>query len=186
MFIAAALSITVLAGGADVRGNVLTGNSPLANAVVYLEGGSDAAKPMKGVVVDQKGKTFVPHVTVITPGTAIRFPNNDTVYHNVFAHYDAARFDLGVYPRGAVKIRTFNKPGVVSLLCSIHSEMSAYVVIVDTPFFAVTASDGSFTIPSVPPGIYTLKVWHETGRGLTQRLTVGSTAQSITLRAVRQ
>jgi hypothetical protein len=118
---------------------------------------------------------------VITPGTTVQFPNNDTVFHNVFAYFEAKRFDLGMYPRGATRSVTFEKPGVVSVLCNVHPQMSAFIVIVDTPYYAAADRDGSFRIKGVPPGTYTLRAWHESGARLERTVTVGADAAPLSL-----
>ena len=87
---------------------------------------------------------FLPHVSVVTAGTLVHFPNDDTVFHNVFAYFQAKKFDLGMYPRGATKSVTFDKPGLVVLLCNVHSDMSAYIMVVDTPYYAVTDKRGQY------------------------------------------
>src|SRR3569833_3568471 len=130
------LALTMLAAArvdaAAVAGQVLLPDGkPAREAVVYLEGDSltsnngatGYAVPLKSAMVDQRNKTFIPHVSVITTGTKVRFPNDDTVFHNVFAYYQAKKFDLGMYPRGASKTVTFDKPGLVALLCNVHSQM---------------------------------------------------------------
>lgn len=174
------------ARAADVSGQTLRPRGGAAReAVVWLEG-SPAAAPLAHAVVDQRDKTFVPHVSVVTLGTTVEFPNSDTVLHNVFAYYNAKKFDLGVYPRGATKRITFDKTGYVALLCNVHSEMSAYIVVVNTPFYAVTDREGRFVIRNVPPGAYTLHVWHESGTGLTQPLAVAAGGPRLTLSLTRQ
>jgi len=166
------LSLAVGARAVDVSGQAaLAGRGPARGAVVFLEGGKKAA-PMAKAVMDQRGKQFIPHVLVVTVGTTVQFPNNDTVFHNVFAYFNAKKFDLGMYPRGATRTQTFDRPGLVAVLCNVHSEMSAYIMVVDTPYFAVTDKQGRFRIKSVPPGSYTLRAWHESGAVLTQAVTV--------------
>lgn len=172
-----------VSAGADVTGQItLAGKSAAREAVVYLEGGKSSA-PLPKAVVDQRDKVFQPHVSVVTVGTTVQFPNNDTVFHNVFAYFHAKKFDLGMYPRGATRNVTFDKKGLVSILCNIHSEMSAYVLVVDTPYYAVTDKQGRFTLRDVPPGTYTVRGWHESGAVLSQPLTVkaGETTVSLTL-----
>jgi plastocyanin len=175
--------LSTASAGVDVTGQVtLAGKGAAREAVVYLEGGKSSA-PMTKAVVDQRDKLFQPHVSVVTVGTTVQFPNNDTVFHNVFAYFHAKKFDLGMYPRGATRSVTFDKKGLVSILCNIHSDMSAYVLVVDTPYYAVTDKQGRFTLRDVPPGTYTLRGWHESGAVLSQSLTVkaGDTAVTLTL-----
>ena len=130
------LAMLVLAGGA--RGTV-TGVVTLSSgrfgrsAVVFLEG-AERSRPMAHAVIDQRDKTFFPHVSVVTVGTRVQFPNNDTVFHNVFTEFHSARFDLGMYARGKTKTEVFDRTGLAVLMCSIHPTMSAYVMVVDTPF----------------------------------------------------
>lgn len=133
------------------------------DVVVYLERISQepVALPKNPVVLDQVNLTFLPHVLPVSVGTTVAFPNSDEVRHNVFSPSPAKRFNLGTYPRGMTKFVTFDKPGEVALLCNVHAEMSAYVIVLETPHYALTDRAGNFTIPNVPPGNYRLKVWHE-------------------------
>lgn len=157
---------------ANLIGDVhLSRGIPGSSAVVFLEG-AEKSKPMAKAVVDQKDRRFIPHISVVTVGTTIQFPNHDTVFHNVFAEFDAKKFDLGMYPRGSTKMQTFNKPGLVALLCSVHSEMSAYVMVVDTPYYAVADSSGHFSLSAVPLGEYTLRVWHESGEFESRKIQI--------------
>lgn len=156
---------------------------PAGGAVVFLQGGPKPA-PMKGPVIDQRDHKFIPHVSVVTVGTKVDFPNNDTVFHNVFTEYHAARFDLGMYPRGKTKSQTFDRTGVAVLMCTVHPEMSAYVVVVDTPYYAIADKKGRFSIPDVPPGRYRAQVWHEGGEKATEDVTVGDGA-TISLKTKR-
>lgn len=87
--------------------------------------------------MDQKGLTFVPHVLPILVGTTVDFKNSDDVLHNVFTPSKAGdRFDLGTWGKGQMKSFTFKKPGEVVILCNVHPEMEAYIVVVETPYFA--------------------------------------------------
>lgn len=185
------------ARAADVSGRITlpavakSAAGPAAReAVVYLESASTKAPPKRRAVIDQRDKVFLPHVSVVPVGTTIEFPNNDAVFHNVFAYFEAKKFDLGMYPRGATRSKTFDRPGLVALLCNIHSEMSAYIYVVDTPFYAVTDRSGRFRMEGVVPGTYTLKAWHETGATLSQTILVGSEGSSaatgLALRLVRR
>lgn len=170
---------------AGVTGQVTLPRGTAREAVVYLEGKAPAP-PLPHAAVDQRDKMFLPHVLVVTRGTTVRFPNDDTIFHNVFAYFQAKKFDLGMYPRGATKSITFDKTGLVVLLCNVHSDMSAYIMVVDTPYYAVTDAQGRFHMPNVPPGAYTLHAWHESGAALTQTVTVGDQPASLALALVRK
>ncbi len=165
--------LTASAAFSDVSGKVTLANGKAARlAVVFLEGGAKGT-PIRNAMIDQRGKKFVPHVIAVPVGSTVQFPNNDAMFHNVFAEYNAKRFDLGMYPRGASRSQTFPKPGLVALFCSVHSEMSAFVMVVDTPYYTVADSTGHFDIKNVPAGTYKLKVWHESGELTLQTVTVG-------------
>ncbi len=141
---------------------------------------------MRQAVVDQRHKTFVPHVSVVTVGTTVQFPNNDDIFHNVFAYFEAKKFDLGMYPRGATKTVRFDTKGVVALLCNKHSEMSAYILVVDTPYSTVSDKDGKFMLKNVPPGEYTLKAWHESGSAASQVVKVTARETRVNVSIARK
>ncbi len=150
--------IEAIAGRVKARGASHNGD-----AVVYIDAipGKTFDPTAEPVVLDQVKLTFIPHVLPVLVGTTIAFPNSDEVRHNVFSTSAPKRFNLGNYPPGVTKNITFNKSGVVTLLCNVHTEMSAYVIVIETPYFAVTDRDGNYIIRNVPPGDYTVKVWHE-------------------------
>ncbi len=177
-------AFAALSYAGPATGTVTFGNGkPAAGAVIFLQGEAKSA-PLKGAMVDQRDHKFIPHVSVVTVGTEVNFPNNDTVFHNVFTEYHASKFDLGMYPRGKSKKQTFDRAGVAVLMCSVHPEMSAYVVVVDTPYYAVADGKGRFTIPNVPAGKYRAQVWHESGEKATEDVTV-SEGGTITLKTHR-
>lgn len=162
--VCAALILAALAADAGVLSGTASGpGGPLADVAVYLDKipGTDFAPPKQPMVLDQVNLTFVPHVLPVLAGTTVAFPNSDEVRHNVFSPSPAKRFNLGTYPRGISRSVTFDKPGQVTLLCNVHAEMSAFVIVVETPYHAVTGKDGRFTIRNIPPGKYTVKTWHE-------------------------
>jgi len=109
----------------------------------------------------QQNKRFEPRFQIVTVGTVIDFPNADPFFHNVFSLFESKRFDLGLYEAGTSRSVTFTTPGTCYIFCNIHPEMSAVVVVVDTPYYASTNRAGEFNLPNVPPGKYTLSVWHE-------------------------
>ncbi len=157
---------------ATVRGVVtITGVKSNAWAVVSLEApGLKLAPPAEPVRIDQKGFRFIPHVVAVQTGSSIRFLNNDPEPHNVYS--PEGRYNLGTWPTGDTKDFVFKKSGVYSQLCNIHPDMLAFVVVLDTPYFAVTDEAGNYVIRNVPPGKYTLVVWHEKKDGLEREVTV--------------
>ncbi|MEK7407543.1 MAG: DUF2012 domain-containing protein [Acidobacteriota bacterium] len=133
------------------------------DAVVYLENvPGQFAPPKEPAAIDQVKMVFIPHVLPVVLGTTVKFLNSDPVLHNVFTPSRAGnKFNLGTWPKGEAKSYTFDKVGDVRLLCNVHPEMEAFVVVLANPYFAKTGPDGSYSIPNVPAGKYTLKVWHE-------------------------
>lgn len=109
----------------------------------------------------QKDKRFSPHVIAVRVGSEIEFPNQDPFFHDVFSIYRGKPFDLGLYESGTSRKVRFSQPGVSYIFCNIHPEMSAAVIAVPTPFFAVTAADGSFQISHLPLGAYKMELWYE-------------------------
>ena len=108
----------------------------------------------------QKNRTFIPHLQVIPVGSVVQFPNADPFFHNVFSLFDGKRFDLGLYEAGSSKSVTFPSEGVSYIFCNIHPEMSAVVLSLSTPLYAIAAND-SFVLRNLPPGDYKLHVWIE-------------------------
>lgn len=145
------------------------------NVVVYLEGpGLDAVQESSDAraTLDQLDVAFVPHVLAVQKGTKVDVINHDKVYHNVFSLSGPKKFNIGRRPTGeAVPVR-FDKSGVVQVFCDIHSQMTAFIVILENRFFAQPGGDGMFTIGKVPPGTYTLKVWHERLTTPDQKVTI--------------
>ncbi len=149
--------------------------SHAGNTVTYIEkiDNNEYDPPKEHGVVDQIKLTFIPHVLAVQKGTTVDFPNNDMIRHNVFSPPDCCnQFNTGTYDVGVTKSITFGKTCAVPLLCNVHAEMAAFVVVLDNPYFAITSRDGSFTIDKVPPGNYTLKTWHEKLLPVIQEVTV--------------
>ncbi len=128
--------------------------------------------PKEKPVMDQNNMVFVPHVLPLVVGTIVQFPNSDNVRHNVFSRSKTKKFNLGTYAAGVVREVTFDKLGIVNILCNVHTEMSAFIVILENPYFALTGPDGKFTIKNVPPGTYKNKAWHEKLREKEKYVTV--------------
>ena len=136
--------------------------SPVVSAVVYAvaEGARAPAPAARVAVMDQKNRTFVPHVLPIQVGTRVRFPNSDNVRHQVYSFSPAKRFQLPLYQGTPAVPVLFDTPGVVALGCNIHDRMSAFVVVVDTPHFALT-DRGRVELANLPEGRYTVHLWYE-------------------------
>jgi plastocyanin len=158
-------------------------------AVVYLDAAPKGAfEPDEAAraTMDQRGQAFVPHVLAVTVGTTVDFPNSDPVFHNVFSLSRTRPFDLGRYARGKSKSVRFDRPGVVQVFCDIHSHMSAYILVFAHRYYAVTDLAGRYEMSRVPPGAYTLKVWHEGEVRATRAVVVpepgGSTVADFVIR----
>ena len=153
-------------------------------AVVYLESaprGAFEERPGPTVVLDQRNETFVPHVLAITTGTTVRFLNSDKTYHNVFSLSKPKRFDLGRYPTGSSKSVRFDRPGIVRVFCEIHSHMSAFIVVFAHQHFAVTNARGEYRIDGLPPGTYTVAVWHPVLSAKSRTVRVGDEGSDLEL-----
>lgn len=142
------------------------------------------APPKRHFTLVQKNKTFTPHVLVAPVGAEVDFPNEDPFFHNVFSLFDGKRFDLGLYESGSSRTLHFDKPGISYLFCNIHSEMSAVVVVLDTPYYAVSDRAAKIAIPQVPPGRYMLHIWKEGYaadllKGLSRPVTISEDSSSF-------
>src|SRR5579864_5130339 len=177
-----------VARAGDVKGTVsVQGLRSAQDIAVYVDAipGKHFDAPADHVVVDQRKMTFVPHVVAVLQGTTVDFLNSDPVGHNVYwpsiGGNKKLAHNLGTWPKGDKKSFQFNDPGAASLLCNVHPEMSGYVVVVPTPYFAVTGKDGEFEIKNVPAGTYTLKTWSEDGKPTTQSITVTAASTTVEL-----
>ncbi len=184
------LSFGSLALAGEIKGKVTAqGMRSAEDIAVYVDAipGKTFNAPSTPAVADQKHMTFVPHVLVILKGTTVQFLNSDPVGHNVYwpsiDRNKKLAHNMGTWPQGQEKSFTFNDLGVAPLLCNVHPEMSGYVVVVSTPYFAVTDKEGNFDIKDVPDGSYTLKTWSETGKPATQSVSVsgGAATANITV-----
>ncbi|HEX4783258.1 MAG TPA: carboxypeptidase regulatory-like domain-containing protein [Candidatus Sulfotelmatobacter sp.] len=132
----------------------------------------------------QKNKSFHPSLLVIPVGGKVEFPNHDPFFHNVFSLYEGKRFDLGLYESGTTRFVQFDKPGVSFIFCNIHAEMSAVVIALPTPYYAISDARGELSIPNVPPGRYELQVFHsavapDALRAQTREITIAPGATSL-------
>ena len=175
------LAMTAPSLAGDIHGKVACkGVRDSADAVVYVAAlpSKTFPAPAEHARINQLNLVFTPHVLPVLTGTTVEFLNSDAVLHNVFSPDACAdKFNLGTWPKGQTKSYTFKKECVASLLCKVHPEMEAFVVVLPTPYFAVTRADGSYAIPNVPDGSYTVKVWHPKLKGFEKAVTVaGATA----------
>ena len=169
--------VLLLAHGANAQNGTVTGTVKAtglrtnADIVISLQApGLKPTPPAKPVGMDQKNMTFIPHVLPVVTGTTVKFLNSDSLGHNVFS--PEGNYNLGTWPQGETKDQKFDKPGVYTQLCRVHSEMEAFVVVLDTPYFATTDKTGAFEIKNVPPGTYTLVAWSEKLKSTKTPLTV--------------
>jgi plastocyanin len=177
-----------LAQAGEVKGKVSApGLKSAENIAVYID--AIASKkfnsPVEHATVDQRNQIFTPHTVVILRGTTVDFLNSDHVAHNVYwpsvSSNKALRHSLTIVSPGQKKSFQFDNLGTAQILCNLHIEMLGYVVVVPTPYFALTGNDGTFTIKDVPPGTYTLKTWSEDGKPTTQAVTLTDATTSVQL-----
>lgn len=172
----------------EIKGKVAVhGIKSAEHIAVYVDAipGKNFDPPAAHILIDQKKMAFAPHVVVVLKGTTVDFLNSDPVGHNVYwpsiSGNKKLAHNLGTWPQGQKKSFQFNDLGSAALLCNVHPEMSGYVVVVATPYFAVTDKDGNFIIKDVPAGHYTLKTWSEEGKSVTHEVNVPSGAATVDL-----
>jgi plastocyanin len=148
--------------------------SDRSGVVVYIDKlpGKKFAALKKVRQMAQRDKSFVPGVIAITRGSTVDFPNEDKFYHNVFSLSEGNSFDLQLYSAGASKSVTFENTGVVDVYCNIHPNMWGQILVLDNPFFTTANRDGTFEIPKVPPGTYTVKAWISGAEPVAQQVKV--------------
>jgi len=192
---------TTIHGRIEVTGRELAGKASQAaipGTVVWLtpvaSGGSGGeasaamlippATPAANLRLVQKNKSFEPHILVVPAGSLVEFPNRDPFFHNVFSLFEGKRFDLGLYEAGTSRMVRFDRPGISYIFCNIHPEMSAVVITLATPLYAIATKDGQLSLTGVPYGHYILHFWSE-GMGLenaqlvTREITIGENTSSL-------
>ena len=188
------LSLAVLLGAASAHAAPLevqvtdAAGKPLAGAVVYAESpqAQAALKPVAGIEIAQVGKQFAPQVSIVPLGSAVTFPNRDTVRHHVYSVSPVKPFEIKLYVGTPASPVVFDKPGIAVLGCNIHDTMLAWVVVVESPYYGLTGADGRLTLPNLPAGSYKLRSWHTSlaagAAPAEQVLTMGSTAEKASVR----
>src|ERR1039458_8205836 len=167
MMVMAVVAMLSLAANAGTISGKVSGVKD--ESVVYVEAiaGKTFPAPTAKPVIDQKGLMFQPHMVVVEQGTTVEFLNSDKVAHNVFwpsvGGNKKLGHNLGTWPQNEKRAFKFDSPGAVALLCNVHPEMSGYIVVVPTPYFALTSQSGEYRIENVPDGSYSLTAWHDEG-----------------------
>jgi len=151
--------------------------SEIANVVVFVKDAPRvAALPAGRAQMRQEDESFVPRLVAVTRGSTVEFPNADPFFHNVFSLSRGATFDLGRFPRGESRSRTFTRAGLVKVYCHLHSQMSGSIMVFDHPHFTIPHADGRFVLADVPAGEYRLSAWHE---------RIGESSKTIAVEAGR-
>lgn len=133
--------------------------------------------------INTERRQFSPRTLIVPPGSTVRFPNGDPIRHNVFSISSGNRFDLGLYGRGPGKSQVFRQAGLARIFCNVHRQMAAWVLVLETPFHARVAADGSFRMEDVPTGRGTLHVWHPRSTEWTRDMTLPAVPPAIDLDA---
>ncbi len=167
----------------DIKGKVhLKGADSDAGVLVYIEN-VDGSFPLskENIIMDQKNLMFIPEVLPILVGSTVTFLNNDSVLHNVFSPSSCAGFfNLGTWPTGQYRTQTFTKANCfITILCNVHPDMQAWIVVLQNPYFVKTDSNGNYDINNIPDGTYTLKIWYPFFKTSTAMLKIKGSATII-------
>lgn len=148
---------------------------PVEDFAVVLETAAPQAARKAKATIAQQDREFTPYLSIVQTGTAVEFPNLDPFKHHVYSFSQPKMFEIKLYAGKPAKPVVFDKPGVAALGCNVHDWMEAYVLVVDTPYFAKTGADGRARILGVPAGAYRLKLWHprETAELPARELNIG-------------
>ena len=181
LVLAAVMTISVAASAGSISGKV---SGVAGESVVYVDtiAGKTFPAPAEHPVMDQKGLLFQPHLLVVLAGTTVDFLNSDKVAHNVFwpsVQQGSKKLPgkkLGTWPQGEKRPFKYDQPGVAALLCNVHPEMSGYVIVSPTPYYATTDKSGNYKIENVPDGQYNVVAWHEGAKNQSKAVAVAGDA----------
>jgi plastocyanin len=161
-----AIAVASMARADELHGTVrliesVSPSADLEDALVWWipDAGTRAPAPQT-VEINTVRRQFSPRTIAVAPGSTVRFPNGDPIRHNVFSISPGNRFDLGLYGKGAGRAQVFKRPGLARLFCNVHRQMAAWVMVLETPYHARVATDGTFALTGLPSGPGTLHVWH--------------------------
>ena len=175
IFAAAPMAAAVVSG--KVSFVTKRGQNPVVNeTLVWLEtaGGKNIRRPPATFQMMTRGKALVPHVLAAPLGSTVEFPNDDPISHNLFSLSPNNSFDLGLYRKGPGKAQKFDVPGVVSVYCNVHPNMSSVIHVMTTPYYTFTDASGNYAIGDVPPGKYRLVAWNEQGGQIDSKVEVSA------------
>jgi plastocyanin len=179
-------SLAVLAAGGTIDGKIVgwptNSLAPQRTAIVWLDGAPASIAGKADPVMTQRGGQFVPNFLVVVTGQTVDMPNDDQVAHNVYSLSGAKNFNLGYYAKGELKTVTFDRPGVVDVLCLLHSFMRARILVVSSSSYSSVAPDGSFHIRNAPPGTFTLTFWGDEMDSFSQDVIVPGDKKLVTVR----
>jgi plastocyanin len=180
-----ALAVTAAANAGTIKGKV---SGVSGESVIYIEAvsGKSFPAPASHATMDQKALLFQPHILVVQQGTTVEFQNSDTVAHNVawssIGGNKKLAHNMGTWPKGEMRSFKFDNPGVIPLMCYVHPEMSAYIIVSPTPYFATSDKSGEYKIDNVPDGNYTVTAWNEGAKSQSKSVTSsGETTADFTL-----
>jgi len=180
-----ALAVPTAANAGTIKGKV---SGVSGESVVYIEAvsGKTFPPPTSHATMDQKALLFQPHILVVLQGTTVEFQNSDTVAHNVawssVGGNKKLAHNMGTWPKGEMRSFKFDNAGVIPLMCYVHPEMSAYIIVSPTPYFATSDKSGEYKIDNVPDGNYTVTAWNEGAKSQSKSVTSsGETTADFTL-----
>jgi plastocyanin len=184
------LFITLEAQSHEVSGTVqviLKGEkrkNDLSSVIIYLDPLTRSDIPAQAFKQDftmaTKNKQFTPRVLAVPAGASVQFPNQDSIFHNIFSVSAPNQFDLGLYKGGGNKRHTFKQPGVVKVFCNVHPQMSATIVVSSSPYYAIAGKGGDFSLGKIPNGTFQLRAYAEEGQSV-QQIQVGDKPMQVNL-----
>ena len=161
--VAGCCAVTLPASATALEVQVLDGGGkPLAGAAVFLESREAklATRPVNNLEIVQSARQFLQPVTLVPVGSAVNFPNRDTVRHHLYSFSPVKKFEIKLYVGTPAAPVLFDQPGIAALGCNIHDNMAAWVVVVETPYYGLSGADGKLNLARLPPGSYHLRTWH--------------------------